>query len=170
MTSTPAIPAITTTTQLTGSPATQAIINQMKQRYASAQATDQAPSMLELVALSVQMVDRQPQTPPLTGIQKMEIVKQAVAGVIGILPIPIVAKAQLQAGLFLVENVAEVALSLLKANEMLAGEVETAVKGCMPSSCKWCPAWCCGDSSAPAVSKTKLPVSKPLNIPFPLIK
>ena len=169
MTSTPAIPAINTTTQL----ATQAIINQMKQRYASAQATDQVPSMLELVALSVQMVNRQPQTPPLTGIQKMEIVKQAVAGVIGILPIPIVAKAQLQAGLFLVENVAEVALSLLKANEMLAGEVETAVKGCMPS---WCPVWCGGDSSRSSapVKQAGLPVSKitpkALNIPFPLIK
>lgn len=147
-------PAVTTTTQ--------SIIAEMKARYTSAEASNTVPSMLELVALGVQMVDQRPQTPALTGIQKMEIVKQAVAGIVDILPIPAVSKAQLEAGLFLVENVAEVALSLLKANEMLATEVETAVKGCMPS---WCPVWCCGDSS------TSTPITtKALNIPFPLIK
>jgi len=147
------------TTSDTIATTTQSIIAEMKQRYASAEASNTVPSMLELVALGVQMVDQRPQTPPLTGIQKMEIVKQVVAGIIDILPISESAKTQLQAGLFLVENVAEVALSLLKANEMLATEVETVIKGCMPS-------WCCADSS------TRVPVTttKALNIPFPLIK
>ncbi|MFA6972563.1 MAG: hypothetical protein WC208_14360 [Gallionella sp.] len=152
-------PAVTTPDTIATT--TQSIIAEMKARYASAEASNQVPSMLELVALGVQMVDQRPQSPPLTGIQKMEIVKQAVAGIIDILPIPALSKAQLQAGLFLVENVAEVALSLLKANAMLATEVETAIKGCMPS-------WCCGDSSTgtPVVTAT---TTKPLNIPFPLI-
>lgn len=147
----------------TSAPIIDAIIADMTQRYISAQTTNTVPSMLELVAIGVQLVDRTNASPALTGSQKMEIVKQVVAGIVAQLPMPADIRAQLQAGLFVVENLAEVALSLLKANAMISTQVETTIKSCTPG---WCPS--CFKSDG--VETTSAVATKPLSIPFPVIQ
>jgi len=137
------------TEELLVSNATQDIINILKKRYAEVQALNRVPSLLELAALSVQLVDAY----SLTGSQKMLVVKLVVAGLVDQLPIPASEKAQMQAALFTVQNLAEVALSLIAANKRLEAEAQKLASA---FSSRCCPG--------------KVPIElKPVNIPFPLL-
>lgn len=118
------------------------LLQEMRNRYVIANGAQKVPTLLELVAVAVQLVDHQ----KLTGSQKMQVVKTVVSGIVAQLPIEDKLKTDLQAALFTVEELAEAALSLIKANKQLSGPVTG----------------CC--------SATQHTPNKPLNIPFPLLR
>lgn len=82
--------------------------------YRSAGAAN-APKITELVGLAVQMADLK----PLTGAEKLQLVKAAVVGAVQRLDLTAEDRLKLEAGLVLVEELAETSLSLLKANTQL---------------------------------------------------
>lgn len=98
--------------------ATQTITADLLKRYQEAQVNNKTPSMAEMVAIAVQLAGG---TRALDGAQKMTVVKAAVAATIKELPISTDEKVRLQAAAFVVEDLAETTLSLLKANSQLSG-------------------------------------------------
>ena len=88
---------------------------QILTHFSLARSTDHIPSLVELIGVAVQLVERR----PLSGSQKMELVKGVIPLVIAQLPLPEVSKSGLQASVFLVEDIAETILTVIEADQTL---------------------------------------------------